>query len=371
MQSGVAESKKDLGAIRKKIQEEKKRVHDIDRKESSAISQLNTVDQNLTKKEKERKNLDQKLKGVSRKVERANEDLGFLNQRASAQEALLAERLVALYKFKDGGMPEMVFSSHSYEDLKTSRRYLAVILDQDRRLIEDFRKRESLVRSHREQLQSDEQELQQLKKKAEKKKTEIKKDRGKKEQLLQTVREEKKVHLAAIKDLESASVRLQALIDKLEKQLRAKEKERISIPPGKGFASLRGKLPHPVTGKILSTFGKNENPKFNTFTLQKGIEIEAPAGAEIRAIQPGRILYSDWFKGYGKILIIDHGGGYYTLSGHASALLRQVGEDVRSGDVVALVGDTGSLRGPCLYFEIRHRGKPLDPLDWLAPHRSP
>jgi septal ring factor EnvC (AmiA/AmiB activator) len=66
-------------------------------------------------------------------------------------------------------------------------------------------------------------------------------------------------------------------------------------------------------------------------------------------------------------LIIDHGEGYYTIFGHASALLRQVGEDVRTGETVALVGDTGSLRGPCLYFEIRHRGKPLDPLDWLAP----
>ncbi len=149
------------------------------------------------------------------------------------------------------------------------------------------------------------------------------------------------------------------------KELQEKAKEKTFVPSASGFGGLRGKLPFPVRGRILSTFGKNENPKFNTFTVQKGIEIEASLGAGIRAVHDGRVLYSDWFKGYGKILIIDHGEGYYTLSGHASALLKAVGEEVRTGDVVALVGDTGSLKGPCLYFEIRQRGRPLDPMEWL------
>jgi septal ring factor EnvC (AmiA/AmiB activator) len=172
--------------------------------------------------------------------------------------------------------------------------------------------------------------------------------------------------VAAIKELEAASAQLQALINRLEKEIRVKAKVKILPPAGKGLSAFRGKLPFPVEGRILSTFGKNENPKFNTFTVQKGIEIEAPPGAEIRAVYDGRVLYSDWFKGYGKILIIDHGEGYYTLSGHASSLLKKVGEDVQTGEVVALVGDTGSLKGPCLYFEIRQRGKPLDPLEWLG-----
>jgi septal ring factor EnvC (AmiA/AmiB activator) len=241
-----------------------------------------------------------------------------------------------------------------------------LILRQDRELIGDYQKRQSSVQSYREQLQGDEQELQRLKKKTEMKKAEIRRDRAQKEKLLHSVQGEKRVHLAAVRDLETASIQLQSLIERLEKDIRVKEKERVFSFAGKGFGGLRGKLPFPVQGRILSTFGKNENPKFNTFTLQKGVEIEAPLGAEIRAIHGGRVLYSDWFKGYGKIMIIDHGEGFYTLSGHVSSLMRQVGEDVRSGDVVALVGDTGSLRGSCLYFEIRHRGKPLDPLEWLV-----
>jgi len=366
MQSGVAQSKKELGGLKKKIQEEKQRVKDIHHKESSVISQLNDLDRNLSEREKGLKALSKKLGVVSRKVQKANEDLAFLTQTIASHETLLAGRMVALYKFGDVEMPQVLFSSRSYEDLSSSRRYLALIVDQDRRLIEDFRQRETFIGNYREQLKEDERELKKLRRETEQKRAEIQKDRSQKTRLLEAIRDEKRIHLAAIQELEAASAQLQALIDRLERDIRAKAREEVFTPAAKGFGALRGKMAFPVEGRILSTFGKNENRKFNTFTLQKGIEIGAAVGAEVRAVYNGRVLYADWFKGYGKILIIDHGEGYYTLSGHASALLKGVGEEVRRGEVVALVGDTGSLKGPCLYFEIRQRGKPLDPLEWLA-----
>ena len=363
---GVDQSKQELGGIKKRIQEEKQRVQDISKKESSVISQLNTLDRNLGEKEKELKSLGKKLTAVDRKVKKVNQDLSYLTENIDAQEALLLNRVVALYKFGDMEAPQLLFSSRSYEDFLTTRRYLTSILEQDRRLIDDYRKKQTIVGSHQQQLIEDEQELRSVKKKTEQKKGEIQKDLLQKGRLLDGVRQEKQVHLAAIRELEAASAQLQGLINRLEKELQEKAQEKTFVPSGKKFTVLRGKLPYPVKGKILSTFGRNENSKFNTFTVQKGIEIEAPLGAGIRAVHDGRVLYSDWFKGYGKILIIDHGDGYYTLSGHASSLLKAVGEDVRAGDVVALVGETGSLKGPCLYFEIRQRGKPLDPLEWLA-----
>ncbi len=366
IRSGVAQSKEELGGLKKKIQEEKQRVKAIHKKESSVISQLNKMDRNLSKKEKELKVLNRKLEGVVQKVRKTNEELQLVTQSVETQEAFLEKRLVALYKFGETGMPQFFFSSNSYGEFLNSRRYLASILGQDRELVEDFRKRQTVLGSYREQLKEDERELQALKEQTEKKQAEIRKERLQKSRLLDSVRGEKRIHLAAIKELETASAQLQTLLNRLEREIREKAKAEVFIPAGKGFGTFRGKLAFPVEGRILSTFGKNENPKFNTFTVQKGIEIEAAIGAEIRAVYDGRVLYSDWFKGYGKILIIDHGEGYYTLSGHASALLKNVGEEVRGGEGVALVGDTGSLKGPCLYFEIRQRGKPLDPLEWLA-----
>ena len=370
MKSGVTQSKEELGGLKKKLQEEKQRIKVIGKKESSVISQLNKLDRTLSSKEKELKALDKKLGILARRVQKANEDLLLITQNIVSQETFLAGRLLALYKFGDAGIPQVLFTSQSYGDFLSSRRYLASIIHQDRQLIEDYRKRQVLVGNYREQLKEDEQELQRLKKQTEQKRAEIQQDRSQKTRLLNSVRDEKRIHLAAIKELEGASAQLQALINRLEKEIRAKAKVEIYPPAGKGFGAIRGKLPFPVEGQILSTFGKNENPKFNTFTMQKGIEIEALLGAEIRAVYNGRVLYSDWFKGYGKILIIDHGEGYYTLSGHASSLLKNVGEEVQAGEVVALVGDTGSLKGPCLYFEIRQRGKPLDPLEWLGHQRG-
>ena len=366
IQSGVAQSKKELGGIRKKLQEEKQRVKDIGKKESSFISQLNTLERNLSKKEKELKALDRQLKAVTRKVQQANEDIQVLTRTISTQESSLNDRLVAFYKYGEAGVPETLFSSRFPDEGLDLRRSMTAILHQDRTLLEDFRQRQNAVGAHRDQLKGDERELQQLKEKTEKKKREVEKDRAAKGKLLDAVRNEKKIHLAAVQDLETASAQLQALINRLEKEIRAKARQEMATSPGKGFGALRGKLSRPVDGRIVSTFGRNENPQFHTFTVQKGIEIEAPLGAEIRAVYDGRVLYADWFKGYGKIVIIDHGEGYYTLSDHASALLKDVGEEVRTGESVALVGDTGSLRGPCLYFEIRQRGKPLDPSEWLV-----
>ena len=222
---GVDQSKKELGGIKRKIQEEKQRVKDISRKESSVVSQLNSLDRNLSEKDKGLRALKQKLGMVDRKVQKANQDLNVLTQTIDSQENLLLARLVALYKFGEAGMPQLLFSSRSYEDIMSARRYLTSILDQDHQLIEDYRKRKTVVGDYRRQLKEDEQELQSLRKKTEQKKAEIQKDLFQKGRLLDLVRQEKKVHLSAIKELEAASAQLQGLINRLEKELLERNRE--------------------------------------------------------------------------------------------------------------------------------------------------
>ncbi len=121
----------------------------------------------------------------------------------------------------------------------------------------------------------------------------------------------------------------------------------------------------PVKGNIISWFGRREHPDLHTFTFQKGVEIEASEGTEIKAVYDGKVIFADWFKGFGYMIIIDHGENYYSLSAHASKLFKNVGEFVSEGETVALVGDTSSIKGSCLYFEIRYHGKPKNPLKWL------
>ena len=121
----------------------------------------------------------------------------------------------------------------------------------------------------------------------------------------------------------------------------------------------------PVEGPIVTSFGKYKHPTFNVYHFQSGIDIQAKEGSPIRAVYDGKVVYAGWFKGYGNIIIIDHGEGYYTLSAHALSLSKEVGTVVKSDEIVGVVGNTGSLKGPGLYFEIRHHGKPIDPAGWL------
>jgi septal ring factor EnvC (AmiA/AmiB activator) len=135
---------------------------------------------------------------------------------------------------------------------------------------------------------------------------------------------------------------------------------------GSGFAGRKGKLTAPADGPVSVGFGKVVNPKFNTVTIQNGVDIEAPAGAPVHAVAPGRVVHAGWFKGYGNLIIVDHGGGYHTLVAHLATMRTAMGEDVEAGEVLGTVGDSGSLKGPYLYFELREKGKPVDPRPWLA-----
>jgi septal ring factor EnvC (AmiA/AmiB activator) len=134
---------------------------------------------------------------------------------------------------------------------------------------------------------------------------------------------------------------------------------------GGGFATLKGKLRLPTPGTITVAFGKVVNPKFNTVTTQNGLDVEAPAGAPVMAVAAGRVVHAGWFKGYGNLLIVDHGGGYHTLVAHLASMRTAMGEEVATDDVVGTVGDSGSLKGAYLYFELREKGRPVDPRPWL------
>lgn len=137
-------------------------------------------------------------------------------------------------------------------------------------------------------------------------------------------------------------------------------------PARSGFAARKGRLVAPADGPVTVGFGKVVNPKFNTVTVQNGLDIEAPAGAPVHAVAPGRVVHAGWFKGYGNLVIVDHGDGYHSLVAHLGAMRTAMGEEVEAGAVLGTVGDSGSLKGDYLYFELRERGRPVDPGPWLA-----
>ena len=139
---------------------------------------------------------------------------------------------------------------------------------------------------------------------------------------------------------------------------RAAREAKISLD---GLAKLKGKLKAPVDGRIRNLFGNRRQGQVRW----KGIIIDGAEGDPVNSIAPGKVLYADWLRGFGLVSIIDHGDGYMSVYGHNQALLKQVGDEVRSGERIALVGRSGGQEYPNLYFEIRHKGKALNPSAWI------
>lgn len=140
----------------------------------------------------------------------------------------------------------------------------------------------------------------------------------------------------------------------------------VEPPANSSFGRLRGKLPLPVAGEITARFGSPRRTEAGVNApTWKGVFIRAAEGAEVRAIAPGRVVFADWLRGFGNLLIVDHGEGFLSVYGNNESLLRSVGDAVERGDAIAAVGNTGGNADSGLYFEIRYEGRPIDPLRWV------
>src|SRR4030043_712742 len=347
----LTQKKKVLKDIKKELSLTKEKEKEIRGKESSILESLHLIDTELYKKEKELKKMEAQLGKTKEKLQQAKSQVLLLNKGMEQTKEELFSRLTALYKM--GKTPPEVFllTSQSYLDLLRIDKYFRVIIDSDTRLVETYRYQVVLKERYQGELTEDQLQWERNISGMEKKKGEIKKIRGEKHALLKSIQNQKVVYQKVTGELEERAKELQAFINKLER-----EKSQFAYGKSK-HETLKGKLMPPVQGKVISLFKEKG---------QNGIEIKAPVGAEIRAILPGKILYADWFKGFGNIVIIDHGDHTVTVSGYCSQLLKKAGDTVSQGEVVALVGSAGSLKGPCLYFEIRHQGKPEDPMYWIS-----
>jgi septal ring factor EnvC (AmiA/AmiB activator) len=351
IEKDLTQKKKDLKDVKKELSQTKEKEKEIRGKESSILESLHTIEAELYKKEKELKQMETQLAKTKEKLGQTKSQILMLNKGMGQTKEELFSRLTALYKM--GRIPPEMFllNSQSYIDLLRIDKYLRVIVDFDARLIETYRYQVALKERYQGELTQDQLQWERNISEVGKKKGEINKIRVEKRGLLKSIQNQKVVYQRLIGELEERSRGLQTLINKLER-----DKSLLAYGTSK-YENLKGKLTPPVQGKVVSLFKERG---------QNGIEIKAPMGAEIRAVLPGKVLYSDWFKGFGNLVIIDHGDHTFTVSGYCSRLLKKAGDAVSQGEVIALVGSAGSLKGPCLYFEIRHQGKPQDPMRWIS-----
>ena len=184
----------------------------------------------------------------------------------------------------------------------------------------------------------------------------LKTQRAERSRAIQALASQRKSKTAQQETLLADSDRLRRLLNQLRAQA--------STLDGRAFAAAKGKLPRPLQGKIRHKFG---DTRAGTNLDWRGIDVSGPVGANVTAVFQGKVIFSDWLRGFGLIAIVDHGDGYMTLYGHADSLTKSAGDWVEGGEVLARAGNSGGGYEPGIYFELRHKGAVKNPKQWLAP----
>lgn len=364
-----AEQRK-LRQTEQQIREEKRKAAEARARETSVLAEVEQIEKRLADKHKEITRLDSKITRKQGEVTSLRGEIQLLQKQRAGQEQGLGRRLEAMYKVHaQGGALPLLLSGDDPIVRAVALRHLTSLAALDARLIQEYRGTTDRLDDRRRREETRQRELADLKSDAQREQAEADRDAAKRRVLLAKVRDERQYHERMVGELTEAARRLEAFITDLQ----AKQRRLARVPPPKGgiappavgFGNLRGRLPWPTEGRITAGFGTQVHPRFGTRTFRNGVDIEANEGRDVAAVYAGHVIYTGWFKGYGNLIILDHDNDYYTLYAHMADIGVKEGDDVRQGQRIGTVGDTGSLEGPRLYFEVRFQGKPQDPEQWL------
>ncbi len=377
----IQEKSNELTTLKKEIEEKRRKIKEASKEEKSILSQISEMDKKLSGKEKEIVSIGHEIEATDGDIKQLEFAVAEVKGGIASKRKDIEKRLVALYKLGETGYLPVLFSATSTDDVRRRGKYLSAVIYSDRALFDSFAADLKELERSMQDLRDKQNSLTLLKESVDKKTLDLLREKERRTAYLAGIREKKSSYEQALTELETAQRKLSSLIEKLQQEKERKEREALerakkenkvppkeytSAPAGGYFVALKGKLPYPTSGAVITKYGKGKDPKYDNPVYNKGIEIKAPVGSPIISVADGKIVYSDYFVGYGNLIIVDHGDSYYTVYAHAKTLSKKVGDKAKANEKIGTVGDTGSLKGPTLYFEIRHHGNTADPELWLA-----
>ena len=358
-----------LQETQKQLNQEREKAADARRRETSVLAELEEIERRLAQKQRDVARLDDRIGRAKAEVAALRGDITRLESYRGEQEEFLARRLRTIYKLHaQGAVLPVILSGDDPIRRAAMIKHLGSLAALDARTIQEYRVTSDRLADRKEREEARKNELASLRAEAKRDQAEVDREAAKRRVLLAKVRDERAYHERMVGELSEAARKLEAFI----RDLQAKQRRIAKVPPPTdgtpprvGFGTLRGRLPWPTEGRIVAEFGPPVHPRFGTRTFRNGVDIEAQEGTEVNAVYAGNVVYTGWFKGYGNLIILDHGNDYYTLYAHIADILVKEADEVRQGQRIGTVGDTGSLTGPRLYFEVRYQSKPQDPAEWL------
>ncbi|MCK4575344.1 peptidoglycan DD-metalloendopeptidase family protein [candidate division WOR-3 bacterium] len=362
----IAEEEIKLQALRERMKEAAQKTDELKKSEKNILGIILRMNDELSLTQRLLKSLKNKEKIISEEIDKTEKIIQVLEDRRKERSKILNKRIRAVYKKGKMHTFEILLTSRTFIDAIKRFEYLTIIAQQDKKIFNELVDLKKDLEEKKKFLRTNLDEIKKINIEAEKETEFLSNKKKDKQGMLESVKAERAKQEQLTRELKASARKITSLIDKLERE--RKEREKIEGATNY-FENVVGKIKFPVKGKLISTFGNQVNPKYGTTVKNNGIDLKAPRGAPVHSIAKGKIVYNDRFLGYGNVILIDHGKGYYSLYAHLQDVNVSLKEIVEKDQVVGTVGDTGSLEGPKLHFEIRKNGKPIDPLPFLKENR--
>ena len=349
-----------LEKLQKSIAKIQQHLKGSKKQRSHVIIELQKLDIEISKTAKKLKTLQNSVFKTSRQTKKLKKDLNQLNKQLARQRELLSEQMRSAYSMGHQQNLKMLLNQQDPALAGRTQVYFDYLNQARQQQIHTFMTTFELKQKTEAELQQSLKSQNAFCKTQKEKKRQRQKQRIQRTLLLTELGKKIKDQENTLGSLESSRGRIEDLLKSLGELL-------ADIPSNpsenRPFLSLKGKLPWPVKGRFLGRFGQSKNYgdlKWN------GVLIKAPLGTPVRVISHGRIAFADWLQGFGFITIVDHGDGYMSLYGYSESLFKQAGDWVQAGEVIATTGDSGGQPVSGVYFEVRSRGKPVNPSKWCS-----
>jgi septal ring factor EnvC (AmiA/AmiB activator) len=354
----LTQSRKSLKELDQQIRQTTRTLEKKRSAERSLVDELKIVDDELDRTRRRVGKISAHLRALNEQVRTGEERLREVRQGAQSAERSVRKRLVSLYKGGDVGLLRVLFASETPAEMAEDYDYLGRIVRRDRELLADYRRQQAALETAQRQLAELRQDQQGALDARRTDQENLRQALQLKETLLNEVRRDRKALDRSLGDLKERAERLTALVKNLE----SGQAREYSGKPGI-FSGQKGKLPWPAKGRVKVGFGTWRHPELGTLYDSQGLEIAVSGEKAVNAVWQGEVVFASWFKGYGNLLIVDHGDSYFTLYAQAAKLNKKVGDRVARGEPLGFAASEGAV----LYFEIRRGGTPVDPAEWLRP----
>ena len=352
---------RDLEVLRRAIDDSRSRVAAYEREERGVLEVLEAIEHSAALLEADVARARERAAEARVVLARREAEAVGVADRLATLERAMSARAVALYRAGELGALPLLFAAEDLREFLSRVQTLRRLLSHDASLLTRYRQTKRSLDAARELAARAAGDSELAQRTLDERSAQLLEERERKRELARRLRYSRARERRALAELETAARALEEAVASLPEQA-------LSPPAGTPrapFASLRGSLPGPVAGDVARGFGRVVDTEFRTATFRKGVEFDVPVGTPVRAVADGRVRYAGRFRGYGNTVIVDHGDHYFTVSAHLSEIDVAVGEWLEAEAPIGRSGESGSLTGAHLYFEVRRGGDALDPSEWL------